>query len=244
MTFNNGYQSHESQTINTQAAYAYDRVQRVTVGRAYAEMTVGIVITALVAMFSYNSGLLLGFVSRLGTMGMIILLIVQFGIVITLSAAVNKFSVPVARTLFYAYAAITGFTLSSIFYTYNLGSVLISFSLAAGFFFVLTMLSLTTKVNMLKAGPILFVALIVFVIGQIILSFFATPASSMLVAGIGLVLFAGLTAYDAQKTRQLLSSTSGDIEQTKRLSIYCALSLYLDFVNMFLYLLRIFGDRD
>ena len=154
--------------------------------------------------------------------------------------------VSTAYVMFYVYAALMGFTLSTIFMAYDLGTIGISLALCAGFFFALTMLGMTTKVNMLKAGPILLVGLIVLIVAEVLLMIFA-PGQTMLmvISAIGLVLFAGMTVYDAQATRAMLEQYSAQgPEMVKKVSILCALNLYLDFVNMFMYILQLLGNRD
>ena len=113
-------------------------------------------------------------------------------------------------------------------------------------FFALTMFGRTTKINMLKAGPILFVGLIVLIIAEVILMIFAPGNTTlMIVSAIGLLLFAGMTVYDAQATRAMLEQYSAQgPEMVKKVSILCALNLYLDFVNMFMYILQLLGNRD
>ena len=108
------------------------------------------------------------------------------------------------------------------------------------------MLGMTTKVNVLKAGPVLMVGLIVLIVAEVLLMIFAPGQTTlMLVSAIGLVLFAGMTVYDAQSTRALFAQYAGQGEEMiKKVSIICALNLYLDFVNIFLYVLQLLGDRD
>ena len=112
-------------------------------------------------------------------------------------------------------------------------------------FFALTMFGMTTKFNMLKAGPILMIGLIVLIISQIVLAFVQVDGMTKIVCAIGLILFAGMTIYDAQSTRALLTEYEAQgPEMVKKISILCALNLYLDFVNMFLYILQLLGNRD
>lgn len=231
--------------MDTQSTYSYERARRVSVTRAYAEMTVGLAVTAVVAVLTQMTGALESFLATTGSLGWIGLAIVQVVMAVALGARVMSMRPATARVVFYLYAALMGFTLSSIFYVYDLGSIGLTLGLCVGFFFALTMLALTTKKDMLKAGPILLVALLVLIVGETILMF-TSPSDStlMAVSAIGLLIFAGLTAYDAQKTRALFASYAGSPEAVERLSILCALNLYLDFVNMFLYLLRLIGSRN
>ena len=234
-----------AQTIDGNLAYSYENAQRVSIARAYAEMTVGLLVTAAVAVVTQMTDAFLRFLQVTGGLGWILLVVAQLTLVVVLSARVMHMQPSTARVLFYVYAASMGFTLSSIFYQYDLGSIGITLALCAGFYFALTMLALTTKRDMLKAGPILLTGLIVLIFGQLILFiFFPSDTTIMVVSAIGVVLFAFMTVYDAQRTRAIFAQYSSSPEMIKRVSILCALSLYLDFVNMFLYLLRLFGSSN
>ncbi|MCI1636035.1 Bax inhibitor-1/YccA family protein [Bifidobacterium sp.] len=245
-----GQQPYAQQAaINAQTAYSYESVQqasRVSITRAYGEMALGLIVTAVVALVSQITGALQAYMAATGTIGWIILAIVQVGLAISLGARIMKIRPATARLMFYGYAALMGFTLSSIFWAYNASTIIITLGFCAAFYFALTMFALTTKVNMLKAGPILLVGLVVLIISQIVLMFIAPSATTLrVVAGIGVVLFALMTVYDAQRTKALFAqfATQGP-EMIKRISILCALNLYLDFVNLFLYLLQLFGASD
>ncbi|MDF7664089.1 Bax inhibitor-1 family protein [Bifidobacterium sp. ESL0763] len=234
-------------TMNGQAAYSFERARRSSTTKAYGEMTLGLLLTAVVAVFTQMTGALDGFLMATGALGWIGLAVVQVVIAVALSWRIERISVGTARAMFYIYAALTGFTLASIFEVYSLPSIGVALGLCVAFFFVLTMLSLTTKKDMLKAGPILMVALLVLMVGEVIMMFLAPSQTTLMVtAAIGLVVFAGLTMYDAQQTRAMfdMAERSGDAATLNRISIVCALNLYLDFVNMFLYLLQLFGDND
>ena len=229
--------------VDARTAYAYERAQRVSTTKAYGEMTLGLVVTAVVAVLTQATGLLYSYLNATGALGWIMLAVVQVGLAIVLASRVMSMRPATARVMFYIYAALMGFTLSSIFAVYSLGSIGIVLGLCAGFFFILTMLGLTTKVNLLKAGPILLAGLLMLIIAQVVLMFVAPNDTTMrIVATLGLILFAAMTAHDAQATRAIFTqyATQGP-EMVERVSILCALNLYLDFVNMFLYLLQLFG---
>lgn len=233
-------------TVDGQVAYSYEQAERVSVTKAYGEMTIGLVVTALVAVLAQITGAYYYFLAVTGVIGLIGLCVVQVGMAIVLGMRITKMSVGGARAMFYVYAALMGFTLSSIFWVYDLGQIGIALGVTAAFFFALTMFSLTTKFDMLKFGPILMVALVVLIITQLVLAFIpGVSGMTRLVCAIGLVIFAGMTMYDAQSTRALFKAyeTQGP-EMIKKISILCALNLYLDFVNMFLYVLQLFGNRD
>lgn len=219
----------------------HERAQRVTVARTYGEMAIGIFITAAVAFFSYASDLWYNFLVATGNFGFIGLMIVQLIVVFVLSARALTMNPATARLMFYAYAVLTGFTLSTIFAVYSFGDIVLALGFTAGFFFALTMFALTTKMDLLKLGPILTIALGVLIVAEIIMLFMGVSTNTMILSAISLLIFAGFTAYDAQKTRYLLNQYSNDLTMMKRISIVCALSLYLDFINFFLSILQLLG---
>lgn len=232
--------------IDAQTAYAYEKAQRISVTKTYGEMTLGLLLTAVVAIATQVSGLYITFLQATGILGVWGLAIVQIVLAVMLSARIHKISVGTARLMFYVYAALMGVTLSTIFIAYDLGTVGIALALCAGFFFALTMFGMTTKIDMLKAGPILMIGLIVLIIAQVILMiFFPGDTSLMMISALGLILFAGMTIHDAQFTRAAFQQyASAGPDMIKKVSIICALNLYLDFVNMFLYLLQLLGNRE
>ena len=196
-------------TIPAQATYSYERAEHASVTRAYGEMTIGLLVTAAVAILTQATGAYIALIQSLGVIGAWAPFVVEIVIAIYLGARIEKIKPSTARVMFYVYAAIMGFSLSTIFMAYDLGTIGISLALCAGFFF----------------AP-----------GQTML---------MVISAIGLVLFAGMTVYDAQATRALFAQYAGQGEDmVKKVSIICALNLYLDFINMFLYILQLFGDRD
>lgn len=243
-----GYAYAQPPTMDARMAYSsetYEKATRTSVARAYGEMTIGILVTAVVAILTQGTGLLYSYLAATGTLGWILLVVVQVGVAVTLGARVMRMKPSTARLMFYIYAALMGFTLSSIFATYNLGSIGLALLMTAGFFLCLTMVALTTKLNMLKAGPILMVALIVLIVAELIMMFIVpTSTTTMIFSAIALVIFAGLTMYDAQATRTLFRQYANDETMIRRVSILCALNLYLDFINFFMQLLTIFGSSD
>lgn len=232
-------------TINTTMTYNYEEARRVSVTKVYGEMTIGILVTAVVAVLGQITGAYYSFLMATGMVGLIGLCVVQIALAVVLGMRVTKMKSATARVMFYVYAALMGFTLSSIFMVYDLGSIGVALGVTAAFFFALNLFGMTTKFNMLKAGPILMIGLIVLIISQIVLAFVQVDGMTKIVCAIGLILFAGMTIYDAQSTRALLTEYEAQgPEMVKKISILCALNLYLDFVNMFLYILQLLGNRD
>ena len=180
------------------------------------------------------TGAYVSFIESTGLIGFFGFAIVQVVLAVALGARIMKIKASTARVMFYVYAALMGFTLSSIFLVYSISDIGVA------------LVSLTTKFDMLKAGPILMVGLVVLIISQIVLMFVPGSTTGMrIICAFGLILFAGMTLYDAQQTRALFSAYEAQgPEMIKKISIICALNLYLDFVNMFLYILQLFGSRD
>ena len=224
-----------------------ERAEHVSMTRAYGEMTIALVLTGLVAIVTNMTGLYESFFKAAGVIGVWLPMIVEVGIAIYLGMRVMNMKASTARVWFYVYAALMGFSLSVIFSAYSIATIGYAFLISAVFYFALTMFGLTTKANMLKAGPVLVIGLIVLIVTQVVLMFVApTNTTLKVVAAIGIVLFAAMTIYDAQFTKRVFAQyASQGPEMIKRVSILCALNLYLDFVNMFLYVMQLLGlSRD
>jgi uncharacterized protein len=171
----------------------------------------------------------------------------QFALVLALSFGIRRFSVNVAKTLFFVYAATVGITISLILAFYNGSTVVAAFGTTAGLFFVMTMMGLTTQMDLTKWGTYLLVGVIGLIIAMIVNMFLQSSAFEMIISFIGVVIFTALTAYDTQKLKMMAADpqieAQGD-QLMAKLSILGALTLYLDFLNLFLFLLRLLGGRD
>ncbi|MBQ3829096.1 MAG: Bax inhibitor-1/YccA family protein [Aeriscardovia sp.] len=220
-----------------------EKAMRTLLARSYGEMCIALLLTAAMAFFSAYTGLLDAFLGATGSIGWIIVCVAQVVFAVVLSARLWKMNPSTARILFYAYALLMGFTLASIFFIFNIGTIFVAFLFSAAFFFCLSMLAMSTKKDLLKLGPILWVGLAVFVIGEVILLFVHASGATMLISAIGLLLFAGLTLYDVQWIKKVLEPRCHTEVEYKQASIFAALNLYLDFVNIFLTLLQLFGGR-
>ena len=177
---------------------------------------------------------------------MIALVVAQFGLVIALSAAVHRMSATTATALFMLYSALTGATLSSIFIVYPMGSIANAFLVTTGTFLAMTVYGATTKRDLTAMGSFLFMGLIGLVIAMVVNIFLASQMMDFVISAIGVLIFTGLTAYDTQKLRAFGEAAPlGDGTAVQRGAILGALTLYLDFINLFLMLLRLFGNsRD
>ena len=164
--------------------------------------------------------------------------------VVAISAAINKLSLTTATLLFVLYSVINGATLSFIFAIYTMSSIASVFFITAGTFAVMAVIGYTTKKDLTSMGKILFMALIGIIIATIVNIFLKSTGLQMIVSYLGVLIFVGLTAYDSQKIKQMLLMAPDAGEGAQKIALLGALSLYLDFVNLFIYLLRIFGRRE
>ena len=182
---------------------------------------------------------------RPSTLGWVITF-APIGFVLLMSLGFNKLSAPALTFLFLFYAAITGISLSFILLVYTSGSVIGCFGAAAAMFGVMAIMGYTTEKDLTSFGRILMMGLIGIVVAMLINMFLQSPAMNYLISIIGVAVFTGLTAYDTQKLKRIgagLEYEGTSVNDTKKLAIMGALTLYLDFLNLFLMLLRLFGNR-
>ena len=172
------------------------------------------------------------------------LVIAELILVITVSGAINRLSLSVATLLFIVYSVLNGTLLSSVFLVYTASSVATVFFITAGTFAAMALVGYTTKTDLSSMGKILLMALIGMIIATIVNLFVKSTGLELIISYIGVLVFVGLTAYDSQKIKQMLLQAPDASEGAQKVALLGALSLYLDFINLFLYLLRIFGRRD
>src|SRR5258706_8246216 len=211
-------------------------------GQVYAWMTAGLLVTSAVASYTASAPSVLNLIYG-NPFTIWILFIAQIGVVIGLSAAIDRLTPSAATALFVAYAALNGLTLSAIFLVYTSTSIAQAFLATAATFGVMSLYGATTKRDLSTAGNLLVMALIGFVIGSIINLFWANSALYWVLTYLGIAVFIGLTAWDTQQIKRM-SEQAQDDTSARQLAIFGALKLYLDFINLFLLLLRVFGSRD
>ncbi|PWT73058.1 MAG: hypothetical protein C5B60_08710 [Chloroflexi bacterium] len=215
--------------------------QRSIISQAYLWMAVGLVISGGVATFTASSPTMLSLVY-----GNVVvfwgLLVLQIILVIVLSAAVMRLPVGVALTVFVIYAALNGVTLSGILLAYTTASLARTFFITAGTFAIMAIYGYTTKRDLTRLGNLAFMALIGLILASLVNLFLHSTVVYWITTYLGVLIFVGLIAYDTQKLKRLGSAYGGD--SASRLAILGALSLYLDFINLFLFLLRIFGRQN
>ncbi len=215
---------------------ANESVVRSFMGRTYSWMTAGLVLTAIIAYLTSSNQNALDFARG----NIFILFIAQFGVVMFLSFAIQRVNSLVAGVLFMVYAAITGVTFSLILQQFRGADVTAAFATSAVTFGAMSAYGYFTKRNLSAMGSFLMYALIGLVVAMIVNIFVVSGPLSLIISIIGVVLFAALTAYDTNRLRQMaLSGVNG--EAAEKGAIYGALQLYLDFINMFLFLLQLFG---
>lgn len=171
------------------------------------------------------------------------LIIAEFALVFAVSGAINRLSLATATLLFVLYSVVNGATLSVIFLAYSMPAIIQTFFITAGTFGVMALVGYTTKTDLTSLGKLLFMALIGLVIATVVNMFVGSTGFDYILSYVGVLIFVGLTAYDTQKIKQMCMQAPDAGEHMQKLALLGALSLYLDFINLFLYLLRIFGNN-
>lgn len=210
--------------------------------KVYVWMALALVITGITAFgIANNPSLAYTIVTnRLLFWGLVI---AEFGLVVAISGAINRLSITTATLLFILYSVINGATLSVIFLAYTLTSIANVFFITAGTFGVMAFLGYTTKKDLTSLGRMMFIGLIGIIIATIVNLFLGSSMLNMIVSYVGVVIFVGLTAYDSQKIKHMLYEADSMDEGAQKLALLGSLTLYLDFINLFLMLLRIFGGN-
>ena len=172
-----------------------------------------------------------------------VLLVAEVALVWILSAAINRMSLAVAAGMLFVYAALNGVTLSFIFLAYTASTIYKAFIITAGTFAVMTVVGLTSKIDFSKWHKVLFMALIGIVVASVINIFLKSNPLDWIISIVGVLLFTGLTAYDVHRIRQMAEGMAdpSDSNAVGKVAVLGALTLYLDFINLFLYILRILG---
>ena len=210
--------------------------------KVFVWMTLALAITGLTAYGVATSPAILSliFSSKVTFFGLII---AEFALVFAISGAINRLSLSTATMLFILYSVINGATLSSIFFAFSVATISKVFFITAGTFGAMALVGYTTKTDLTSMGKLLFMALLGIIIASVVNMFVASSGLDLILSYVGVLVFVGLTAYDTQKIKQMCQAAPDASESTQKLALIGALSLYLDFLNLFLYLLRIFGNN-
>ena len=208
--------------------------------KVYGWLFVGLLLTFATGAFlsSYENAM----INLMNGVGYIVILLVEFGLAIFLSARISKMSPTTAKVSFLLYSFVTGLTFASIFIVYELTSIIYVFLITALVFGVFAFIGSTTKLDLTKTGTYLLMALLSVLICTILNMFIRSSSFDFVISVISVLIFIGFTAYDVQRVLRLYDN---NVLPEENLAIYGALDLYLDFINIFLELLKFFGkDND
>lgn len=226
--FSNGHELDQKVSSFMAGVYGWmSCALAITAGAAYY-----IAVSPVIFMYIYtHSAILVG------------LLLVQIGLVVAISMFINRMSFITALVLFLLYSVTLGITLSSIFYVYTESSILSTFLTTALMFGVMSMYGYVTKADLTSMGSISMMVLVGLIIGMFVNMFLKSEQFDYVLSGVGVVIFVLLTAYDTQKIKQIARPMMADQELIGKITLISALTLYLDFLNLFLFLLRFMGQR-
>ena len=207
--------------------------------KVYTWMTLALLITGVTAFGVASSPTLFMSLSKM----MWGLIIAELALVFILSGAINRLSLGTATLMFIGYSVLNGAMLSSIFLVYEPMVIAKVFFITAGTFGAMAVYGYTTKKDLTSMGKILFMALIGLIIATVVNMFLKSPGFDYILSYIGVAIFIGLTAWDSQKIKEMLQTQYDMSEGAQKLALLGALTLYLDFINLFIYLIRIFGNN-
>jgi len=211
--------------------------------KVYLWMTLALAITGFTAYYvAHSETLLMAIFTNQIVFWMLI--IAELGLVIGLSAAINRLSLTMATLMFVLYSVVNGTTMSFIFLAYTASSITNVFLITAGTFAAMALFGYFTKTDLTSLGKYLMMGLIGIIIATIVNIFTKSSGLTIILNYLGVLVFVGLTAYDAQKIKQMLLTAPDASEDSQKIALLGALSLYLDFINLFIYLLRLFGKRE
>jgi FtsH-binding integral membrane protein len=228
------------------AGVAVDAGLRAHMLSVYNYMTSGVLLTGIIALLFAETGAVMSLINPASGGPSLLGYLVMFaplGIVLWMSFGINRISTGTAQMMFWAFAIIMGISLSTIFLLYTNGSIALTFFATAAAFASLSLYGYTTKKDLSAIGTFLIMGVVGLIVASIVNLFWMNETFSLVIAGLGVLIFAGLTAYDTQKIKSMYFAVAGTDFAGKAV-IMGALTLYLDFINMFLFLLRFLGSRD
>ena len=236
---------------NNQVNYVDDRatypVAKTFLSGVFMWMGIALGITAVVAwLFASTPSLLTILINtetgRMSVMGWIVTF-APLGLVLWMSMGFQRLNASTMLLIFVGYSILMGASLSFIFLIYSLGSIAKTFIITAGMFGFMAILGYTTKTDLTKFGSIMLMGLVGIIIASIVNIFMQSTSLEYIISFLGVLIFTGLTAYDVQKLKRIGGQVDGSSEMARKVTIMGALTLYLDFINLFLFLLRFFGNR-
>lgn len=224
--------------------YYPQEILRKSITKTFAWMTLGLLVTAITSYFCYSTGWYLYLIYKIPMMSLIFMLL-QIGLVIAFQAAMYRANSTGMKVLFLVHSFTMGISLTSILFVYSSGVITVAFLISALYFACLALVGMTTKKDLTNIGVVCVTGLLVMVLSQAIMMLFRVSIDTRMISIIGLLIFTGITAWDMQRMNKLLVMNDGDVITSEKISIFMALELYLDFINIFLYVLRLLGrNRD
>lgn len=217
------------------------RSQTAFMNQVYAWMFCGLILTGAAAFFTARSETLMNLIY--GNKLIWVLCIAELLLVLGLTAMIHRISPFTAAVGYILFAALNGLTLASIFWIYTSATLATAFFITAGTFGVMSLFGFATKIDLSGLGRFFLFALVGLILSLVINIFWQNSLADLVLSGIGVLLFAALTAYDTQKLKAMAAETDAASDTGKRYALMGALALYLDFINLFLFILRIFGGK-
>lgn len=227
--------------VGTVPTVQFDAGLRAFMLQVYNLMAVGLGLTGVTALAVSSSPAMLSLF--LGSPLRMVVMLAPLGFALVLGFGVNRLQASTARMIFIAFSVVMGISLSAIFLVYTNESIARTFFVTAGTFLGMSLYGYTTKRDLAGMGSFLTMGLIGLVLASLVGIFFQSTALQFAISVVGVLIFTGLTAWDTQRLKESYSASAG-LEATNKLAVYGALSLYLDFINLFMYLLRFMGRRE
>lgn len=239
--WNDNYVNGYSSAVQAENEITLQRYVASVMRKVFGKMSLGLLATAVTSFLVLSSETMLSLLFSSSAV-MWILLAAELGLVLFLSARIDKMSSATATAMFYLYSVVNGLTLTPIFLLYTQTSIAMTFAITAGTFGAMALFGYVTKQDLSKIGSILFMALLGLIVCIVVNLFLGSSMLDLIISGAGVLIFVGLTAWDTQAIKRMCAET--DPSMVSKVATMGALSLYLDFINLFLYLLRFFGNRN
>lgn len=248
MAFNDPFATAQSQAQTR--AVEMDAGLRAYMLKIYNYMASGLALTGIIALFTANSEAMLSMLYHVNENGQVgpsglgwLVMFAPLAFILVLNFGLNRLSVPALQGIFWAFAAVMGLSLSSIFLTFTGESIARTFFITAGTFGAMSLYGYTTKRDLSGMGSFLMMGLIGLILASVVNIFLHSTALQFAVSALGVLIFVGLTAYDTQRLKAMYYQVSGYGDAMAKATIMGAVSLYLDFINLFMYLLHFMGNR-
>lgn len=237
----------ENQILDSQSIVGSEssELARMFTAHVFSWMVAGLALTAVVAWYFASSGMITSLFSETGRtpLGWVVML-APLGFILVMNFAFERFSAIGLSIVFLLFSATMGASLSYIFFVYSMTAIIKVFAITSGTFAIMAAVGYTTKTDLTKFGSILMMGLVGVILASLVNMFLGSERMDYIISIIGVLIFTGLIAYDTQKIKAMGMQVGLGSQQSRKLALMGATSLYLDFINLFLFLLRILGRRD